>query len=84
MDSETILYGIGAAPIITALIQPLKRWIPEELIVYVAVAVGVAWNVGLSYGTDEFSRATIFLGVVTGLAAAGVYNVAGNVVNRVR
>ncbi len=84
MDETTILYGIGAAPIITALIQPLKRWIPGDLIVYVAVAAGVAWNVGLSYGTDEFTRATIFLGIITGLAAAGVYNAAGNIVERVR
>lgn len=74
MNDGTVLIGIGAAPIITALIQAAKAWLPDRAEPIVAVVLGVLWNVGFTAGTDEFGRATVFLGIVTGLAASGLYS----------
>lgn len=73
MDN-VILGGLAATPVITALLQVAKQWIPERTWPLAAMALGVAWNVGLTLGTDEFTRTTVFLGIVVGLAASGLYS----------
>ncbi len=74
MDNNIILGGMAAVPFITAILQMFKGWVPTKALPFLAVVIGVAWNVGLTVGTDEFSRSTIFLGIVVGLAASGLYS----------
>ena len=74
MDDNVLLGGMAAVPVITALLQVVKPVLPVRLLPLAAVALGVGWNVGLTVGTDEFSRATIFVGVLVGLAASGLYS----------
>jgi len=74
MNDDTVLVGLAAAPVITALVQMLKPWLPERTWPLAALAFGVLWNVGFTVGTEEFGRATVFLGIATGLAAAGLYS----------
>lgn len=72
--------GLGAAPIITALIQVVKpfltdtRWYPP-----IAIVLGVVWNVGFVLGTLGDLRLAVLYGVVSGLAASGLYSLAGSV-----
>lgn len=74
VDDEIVFGGMAAVPIITALLQMVKPWVPIRAVPLIAVGVGVTWNVGLTVGTDEWSRTTIFLGIVVGLAASGLYS----------
>lgn len=74
MDNNIILGGMAAVPIITALLQAVKGWVPSKSLPFCAILIGTVWNVGLTVGTDEFTRSTIFLGIVIGLAASGLYS----------
>jgi len=74
MDDNIVLGGMAAVPIITALLQIVKDWVPNKVLPFAAIVVGVVWNVGLTVGTDEFARSTIFLGIIVGLAASGLYS----------
>jgi len=60
--------------VITAIVQVLKPVLPTRFEPLVSLLFGVIWNVGFTVGTDEFGRATVFLGIVTGLAASGLYS----------
>lgn len=79
MEEDVVLVGMAAVPIITAIMQAVKIFLPDKAIPFAAMATGVAWNVGLTVGTDEWDRTVIFLGLVIGLAASGLYS-AGRVV----
>lgn len=74
MDDNILLGGMASAPFITAALQMFKGWIPNRALPFLAIVLGIAWNVGLTAGTDEFSRSTIFLGIIVGLAASGLYS----------
>ena len=75
VDTSTVVLGLAAAPFITALLQMLKPFVKDaRLYPLMAIAVGVLWNVGFTVGTDEFSRATVFLGLAAGLSASGLYS----------
>jgi len=80
MEDTTVLGGLAAVPIITALLQVLKPLMPAAWVARVtpaaAVAIGVGWNVGLAASTGELTGTTPFLGAVVGLAAAGLYSAA--------
>lgn len=75
MDTQNVvLVGMAAVPVITGILQAVKVYIPEKLWPFAAMGIGIAWNVGLTAGTDEFDRTAIFAGVVIGLAASGFYS----------
>lgn len=86
METETIVIGVGVAPVIALLINPIKRFIPSDLMIYVAVVGGLAWTLTYHWTQGELARetimASIMLGVVTGTAAAGAYDVLSTVVER--
>ena len=86
VDTEVIAIGVGVAPIIALLINPLKRYIPNDLMLYVAIAAGLAWTIAFHWTQDALARetimATIMLGVMTGTAAAGSYDVLTSVTTR--
>jgi hypothetical protein len=75
MDIE-LLVGLAAAPIIAALLQIIKpfltdsRWWPLA-----AIILGVVWNVAANVETGELAwGTTVLVGIITGLAASGVYS----------
>ena len=74
MNDTTILLGVAAAPVITAIVQVLKPVLPARFEPLASLLFGVIWNVGFTVGTYEFGRVTVFLGIVTGLAASGLYS----------
>lgn len=78
MELSTLI-GLGGVPVVIALVQAVKpfvgddRWWP-----LLAVGFGVAWNVGaaLALGARDggvLGQAAL-IGVVIGLAAAGLYS----------
>ncbi len=83
VEDEVILIGMAAAPVITALLQVVKPYVKDvRLYPVIAVALGVGWNVGFTVGTDDFSRVTVFLGILVGLSAAGIYSAGHAVMGR--
>lgn len=77
MDT-TNLFGVAAAPIITALIEAFKPWVSDKRWwPLVAIALGIVWNVVVGVQTLGDLRIAVIYGVITGLAASGLYSAAG-------
>ena len=81
MDNTSILTGIAAAPIIAALVSGVVKPIlaNEKFYPLIALTLGIAWNIGATaILVDPFvwrdAGAAGLVGVITGLAASGVYN----------
>ncbi len=67
--------GLAGFPIITALVSVAKPWLPDErLHPPVALALGVALNVGIAYQQQTDLVLAVLVGIVTGLAASGLYS----------
>lgn len=71
------LYGLAGIPVISALIQMVKLTIPEtpdRFWPLASVVIAVVFNVllGWKLGTDLYLAA--ILGLVSGLAASGLYS----------
>lgn len=76
MDPSSF-YGLAGIPLVTALVELCKRTDGElepEVLPLLAVVFGVAVNlaVGASLGTSWVDA--VLVGVVTGLAASGLYD----------
>ena len=77
--SDVILTGLPATPIIVALVAAIGQAspsIPRRAYPLLAIALGVAWNVAAAAALDEALGVAAFCGVVTGLAASGLYSAA--------
>jgi len=81
MDTTSILTGIAAAPIIAALISGVIKPLiaNDKFYPLIALAVGIAWNVAATAALiDPLAwrdvGAAALVGIITGLAASGVYN----------
>ena len=69
------VWGLAGLPFITALVQVAKPWVPDERWWPVlAMALGLALNVGIALAQASDLPTAVVLGVVVGLAAAGLYN----------
>ena len=79
IDGNVIVIGAAIAPLLAILINPLKgRLVPSDLMIYVAIVVGVAWTLVFHWTQSELAKETIMasivLGVTTGVAATGSYD----------
>jgi len=70
-----LLWGLGLIPLILALVQVFKAFVPDHRFYpLIAVAIGIVGNLGIAYAIGEsFVLATV-LGVVAGLSASGLYS----------
>ena len=69
------VWGLAGLPFITALVQVAKPWVTDERWWPVlAMALGLALNVGIALARASDLPTAVVLGVVVGLAAAGLYN----------
>lgn len=74
---------IASGAIVIFLTQQAKRWIPSDFLPLVAFALGIAVQLinDLALTTDGSSPATVWVSIVVGagvgMAAAGVYDLAG-------
>lgn len=79
METEVILTGIAAAPIIAALVSTFKPLLDKiggaPIYPIAALALGIAWNVcaALAIADDPNIGVAALIGVTVGLAAGGVY-----------
>lgn len=76
MDYEQFI-GLAGFPIITALIEMGKRSFPEVTERWwplVALVLGVGLNVGIAYSRGTDMTLALLVGIVTGLAASGLYS----------
>ena len=83
MEDGTILTGLAAAPIITAVVQAISvafPSIPRRLFPLVSMLAGVLWNVAVAFDAGELGVTTVLFGIVVGLSASGLYSVARPVV----
>lgn len=69
--------GLAGAPFITAIIQAAKATIPEwpdRVWPGFALLLGVAVNVAVAYRQQTDMMLAVLVGIVTGLAASGLYS----------
>lgn len=77
MEETATIVGIGAAPIVTALVAAIGQAapsLPRRMYPLLAVGLGAGWNVAAALALGEFGPLTLLVGVVTGLAASGLYS----------
>ena len=68
-------YGFGLAPVVIALVAIAKRWITDERWwPILALALGVALNVGLATILKVDLATAAAVGLLVGLAASGLYS----------
>ncbi len=77
MDDAVVVFGVAAAPVVTALVAAIgqavpalsRRWYP-----LIAIVLGVAWSSAVALAQGEFDWSAPLVGVVVGLAASGLYS----------
>ena len=77
--SDVILTGLPATPIIVALVAAVGQALPvlpRRAYPVTAIALGVAWNVAAAAVLGEPLALAALAGIVTGLAASGLYSAA--------
>jgi hypothetical protein len=71
----TDFIGLAGIPIIVGLIQVVKPWISDSrLLPPIALALGIAINVGIAFATGGNVGLSVLIGVVVGLASSGLYS----------
>lgn len=76
MEDGIILGGIGAVPIITALVQVVRTAVPalpSRFIPLSTLAAGMGWQNAYALASGEWEAMTLLLSVTIGLAATGLY-----------
>ena len=76
MDNDIILGGIGAVPIIAALVQIVKTALPAmptRFIPLATLVLGMAWQNGYMLAIDQWEPVGLLFSVVVGLSASGLY-----------
>ena len=71
------LYGLGGIPFVVALTSVIKATFPglsDRFWPAVSLAWGVVLNVVLAYILDTRYEAAVIVGLLTGLAASGLYS----------
>jgi hypothetical protein len=67
--------GWASVPFITGLVQIVKPWVSDERwYPIISLAVGVAWNVGITISQGGDVPLAFVQGVGVGLAACGLYS----------
>lgn len=81
METEILVGGLAAAPVIVALVQVVRSTlsIPSRFSAGIALALGVGWNALAKTGDlgglgDLNWPAVIMLGILAGLSASGAYS----------
>ncbi len=70
-------WGLAGAPLVIALIEGVKRSVPEipdRLLPALALLFGVAINLYLATLLDQEFAVAAFVGLVTGLSAMGLFS----------
>lgn len=72
------LIGLAGAPVVMALVAVLRQaiTIPDRYTPLLALALGIVWNVGLRAAdmTESTYAVAAVLGILSGLAASGLYS----------
>ncbi len=67
--------GLAGFPVIAALVQVFKPWISDDRWTpIIALALGIIINVGIAVQAGNDVVLAVLLGIVTGLAASGLYS----------
>ena len=67
--------GLAGVPIVIALVEACKRWVQDERWwPPLAIVWGVVLNLALAYILHTEYPTAVVVGVVTGLAGAGLYD----------
>lgn len=76
METE-LLAGMAAAPVVAALLQVVKPYLRDPRSWPIAaIVLAVGWNVAVNASTAALAwHAAALLGVMSGLAASGLYEI---------
>jgi hypothetical protein len=75
--SDVILTGLPATPVIVALVAAIGAAVPalpRRAYPLLAIGFGITWHVAVASATGEHFAAAVLCGVLTGLAASGLYS----------
>jgi hypothetical protein len=85
VEENITLVGLGGTPIIVAVLQAVKGLgVPAKFMPFIAMLMGLGWNVLLTAGTNEFDRTAAALGIVVGLAASGLFDLTAATIGSIR
>jgi hypothetical protein len=86
---DVLVTGLAAAPIIAALLQVIKPFVPDSRWwPLIAIAMGVAWSLAVNAALPDAAVSDVgwiaagLRGVVTGMAASGIYSATKNLRER--
>jgi hypothetical protein len=71
--SSITLGAAATVPIIVAITQLFKFWVPDKFIPFVSLGVGIVISFLLAHDQRDFS-AVVLAGILFGLAASGLYS----------
>lgn len=75
MTDYSEFIGLAGFPVVAALVQVFKPWLPDERWHPIAsLALGVIINVVIAYQLRSDLVLAVLVGIVTGLAASGLYS----------
>ena len=69
------IVGLAGVPVIVAAVEIAKPFTPDRRFYpLIALALGLALNLGVALALDSDPRRAVLLGLVAGLAASGLYS----------
>jgi hypothetical protein len=67
--------GLAGFPVVAAIVQVFKPWLPDDKWnPPLALALGILLNVAIAYQQKGDIVLGVLIGIVTGLAASGLYS----------
>jgi hypothetical protein len=84
MDFNLASYGfLGSVPLILGIVQAVKAWVKDSRFYpVISIILGIAINVLIAVGTGGSYIAAVFMGVIAGLSAGGIYGAATTKVDK--
>jgi hypothetical protein len=85
MDFNLASYGfLGSVPLILGIVQAVKAWVKDSRFYpVISIILGIAINILIALGTGGSYIAAVFMGVIAGLSAGGIYGAATTKVDKV-
>ena len=88
MEIESLM-GLAGAGVVMALVAASRQAvaIPDRFTPLLAIAMGVAWNAALKLSAADYEiewGATVIMGVLSGLAASGLWTGGKSVAREIR
>jgi hypothetical protein len=77
LDITTLAY-LGGVALITSMVQVIKKWVKDDAFYpLISMAFGVVLNLAIALIKATDIATAVFMGVLAGLTASGIYSIGG-------